>query len=92
MKTGDHYPIISLFNPGAALTGEGNLPATVDTLGPTEGVSDGAGSGYEPPKYAECRCSPTYTADASGPEGRDLKEDPKCTNEESAKPNFESVE
>lgn len=63
----------------------------MDTLGSTEGVVDGAGSGYEPPKYTECRCTSAYAADAVGSEGRDLKEDPEKTNEESAKPNFESV-
>ncbi len=63
----------------------------MDTFGATEGVSEGAGSGYVPSCYAEWRCSSAYAADAVGSEGCDFSVDPDITNEESEKPNFEPV-
>lgn len=43
-KTVDHLPIMSALNSGAAGT-DLYEPATVDTFGSTEGVSEGRGSG-----------------------------------------------
>lgn len=55
----------------------------MDTLGSTEGVLDGAGSGYEPSWYTERIKATTYTADVVGIEGCDLTVDTYVTNWES---------
>ncbi len=91
LKTVNHYPIISIFAPGAARTDEGLLPATVDTLGSTEGVGEGTGSGYEPPCYAERRRSSPYAPDALGSEGCDFTDDPEKTNYEPLAPSEEPI-
>lgn len=62
LKTVNHFPIMSELNSGTALHYEGKLPATVDTLGTTEGVSEGKGSGSWPPCYTECNLPSPPTA------------------------------
>lgn len=91
LKTVNHYPIIPNLYSGAADSLDTKSPATVDTLGSTEGVLEGAGSGYEPPCYTECIKASTYAADVVGIEGCDLTMDTHVTNVESVNHSEESL-
>lgn len=86
-KTVDHLPIISEFNPGTALHCDGKLPATVDTFGTTEGVSEGKGSGPRPSCYTECNLSPPPTALV---DSDDTCKEHETSSNESSIPNLET--